>query len=51
MKMDWVFFKITRSQSSGGEGEIKNRGIVEEMMAPSQIEKAQDLSREWMRKH
>ena len=47
MKMDWVLFKITRSQSRGGEGAIKNRGIVEEMMTPSQIEKAQ----EWMRKH
>ncbi len=36
---------------SGDKRAIKNRGIVEEMMTPSQIEKAQDLAREWMRTH
>ena len=37
--------------ASGYEGAIKNRGIVEKNMTPSQIEKAQDLAREWMKKH
>ena len=36
---------------SGHENAIENRGIVEEYMTPSQLEKAQDLAREWMRKH
>ena len=33
---------------SGHDRAIKGRGIVEEMMTPLQIEKAQDLAREWM---
>ena len=37
--------------ASGHEDAIKNRGIVEKNMTPSQIEKAQDLAREWMKKH
>jgi hypothetical protein len=32
-------------------GAIKNRGVVEKVMTPSQKEKAQDLAREWMKKH
>ena len=36
---------------SGHENAIKNRDIVEEVMTPSQLEKAQDLAREWMQKH
>ena len=36
---------------NGDKDAIKNRGIVEEEMTSSQIEKAQDLAREWMRKH
>ena len=36
---------------SGDKSAIKNRGIVEEEMTASQIEKAQDLAREWMRSH
>ena len=30
---------------------IRNRGIVEKKMTASQLEKAQDLAREWMQKH
>jgi len=36
---------------SGHDRAIKGRGIVEEVMTPSQLEKAQDLAREWMRTH
>ena len=36
---------------SGNKSAIKNIGIVEEMMTPLQIEKAQDLAREWMQTH
>ncbi len=36
---------------SGHKDAIKNRGLVEKMMTPSQLEKAQDLAREWMRTH
>jgi len=36
---------------SGYKDAIKNRGIVEKKMTPSQLEKAQDLAREWMRNH
>jgi len=36
---------------SGHENAIENRGIVEEDMSSSQIEKAEDLAREWMRTH
>ena len=36
---------------SGDKSAIENRGIVEKKMTSSQIEKAQDLAREWMRTH
>ena len=36
---------------SGDKNAIKNIGIVKKQMTPSQIEKAQKLAREWMRKH
>ena len=36
---------------SGDKSAIENRGIVEKKMTSSQIEKAQDLAREWMQKH
>jgi len=36
---------------SGKKSAIKNRGIVEKDMTSSQLEKAQDLAREWMRTH
>ena len=36
---------------SGRKDAIHNRGIVEKDMTPSQIEKAQNLAREWMRTH
>jgi len=35
----------------GLKSAIKGRGIVEKKMTSSQIEKAQDLAREWMRTH
>jgi len=36
---------------SGDKDAVKNRGIVAKRMTPSQLEKAQDLAREWMRSH
>ena len=36
---------------SGHKSAINNRGDVEKKMTPSQIEKAQDLAREWVRTH
>ena len=36
---------------SGDKNAIGNRGIIEESMTASQIEKAQDLAREWIRTH
>lgn len=35
---------------SGHEDAIKYRGIIEKEMTSSQLEKAQDLAREWMEK-
>ena len=37
--------------SSGLKDATKNRDIVAEKMSPSQIEKAQDMAREWTAKH
>ena len=36
---------------SGDKNAIENRGRVEKIMTSSQLEKAQDLAREWMRTH
>jgi hypothetical protein len=36
---------------SGHKSAINNRGDVEKKMTSSQLEKAQDLAREWMRTH
>jgi TPR repeat protein len=36
--------------SSGNKGAVKNRDIVAKQMTPSQLEKAQDLARECVRK-
>jgi hypothetical protein len=36
---------------SGDKDAVKGRGMAAEAMTPSQLEKAQDLAREWMRKH
>jgi hypothetical protein len=36
---------------SGHKDAIHNRGVVDEKMTPSQIAEAQDLAREWMKKH
>jgi hypothetical protein len=37
--------------SSGDKKSVTNRDDIAEKMTPSQLEKAQDLAREWMRKH
>ncbi len=37
--------------SSGNKDASKNRGIIAERMTPSQIEKAQDLARECVKKN
>ena len=39
------------SAVSGHTGAIKNRGDVEKKMTSSEIEKAQDLAREWVLTH
>ena len=39
------------ASSNGYEGATKNRGVVEKQMTPSQLEKAQDLARECVRKN
>lgn len=36
---------------SGYKDAVKNRGIVEKKMTPSQLAEAQKLAREWMRTH
>jgi len=36
---------------NGDKSMRKARGVIEELMTPTQIEKAQDLAREWMRTH
>jgi hypothetical protein len=36
---------------NGIKSAIKRIGAVEKNMTPSQLEKAQDLAREWMRTH
>ena len=36
---------------SGYKSATENRDIVAGLMTPSQIEKAQDLAREWMQNH
>jgi hypothetical protein len=37
--------------ASGDEGAAIERGMIAKKMTPSQLEKAQDLAREWMRNH
>jgi len=36
---------------SGYKDAVKNRGIVEKKMTPSQLAEAQKVAREWMRTH
>ena len=43
--------KIHIAASSGDKDATKNRDIVAKEMSPSQIEKAQDMAREWIAKH
>jgi TPR repeat protein len=38
---------LNLAAASGQEDPVKNRGIVADMMTPSQIEQAQQLAREW----
>jgi uncharacterized protein len=45
----YMYFNI--ASFNGSEIAKKMRPFVGEQMSPSQIEKAQDLSREWMREH
>jgi TPR repeat protein len=47
--MAHMYFNI--AAASGGKNSAEKRGIVAKRMTPSQIEKAQDLAREWMRNH
>jgi uncharacterized protein len=47
--MAHMYFNI--AVVSGNEGAIKGRGIIEEQMTRSQLERAQYLAREWMRTH
>jgi hypothetical protein len=37
--------------AGGDKDAIEGRGMVEKNMTPSQIEEAQYLAREWMKKH
>ena len=37
--------------SSGESDAAKNRDLIAKEITPSQIEKAQDMAREWMAKH
>ena len=36
---------------SGAKDAIKNRGLIKKEMTATQIEKAQDLARDWVSKH
>jgi TPR repeat protein len=47
--MAHMYFNI--ASANGHKDASVKRGIVEEIMTPSQIEKAQDLAREWMQEH
>ncbi len=47
--MAHMYFNI--AAVSGHEDAIKMRGLFEKMMTASQLEKAQDLAREWIRIH
>ena len=47
--MAHMYFNI--AAVGGNKNAIKGRSIFEKQMVPSQLEKAQDLAREWMRNH
>jgi TPR repeat protein len=47
--MAHMYFNI--AAASGGKNSAERRGIVAKRMTPSQLEKAQDLAREWIRNH
>jgi len=44
-----MWFNIAAANE--GSDAAKNRDIVAKKMTPSQIEKAQDMAREWMAEH
>ena len=44
-----MWFNI--AAANGDSDAVKGRDIVAKEMTPSQIEKAQDMAREWMAKH
>ncbi len=47
--MAHMYFNV--AAVSGGKNAVKGRRMAAEGMTPSQLEKAQDLAREWMRNH
>ena len=44
-----MWFNI--AAANGYSGAVKNRDIMAKEMTPSQIEKAQDMARDWMAEH
>ena len=44
-----MWFNI--AAANGGSEAVKKRDILAKVMTPSQIEKAQDMAREWMAEH
>ncbi len=47
--MSHMYFNV--AAANGDKEAAKVRGIIAKEMTPSQLEKAQDLAREWMRNH
>ena len=47
--LSYMWFNL--SATNGNKRGQKGRDLVEKLMTPSQIENAQRLAREWMRKH
>ena len=47
--MAHMYFNL--AGAGGHKRAIKNRGIVEKKMTPSQVAEAQKLAKEWMKKH
>jgi len=44
-----MWFNI--AAANGGSEAVKKRDILAKVMTPSQIEKAQNMAREWMAEH
>ena len=47
--MAHMYFNL--AGAGGHKRAIKNRGIVEKKMTPSQVAEAQKLAKEWIKKH